>query len=315
MTATSAKPVYVLAGQDAYLRRQSRRALMVDLLGPEPSDLAVVDVDSTAELSAVLDELRTAPFLAERRLVFVEGADKFITQHAEALTRYLGAPASTGALVLIANAWPPSSGRAKGKGKDEDVEEEKPSASLQTIKALIAAVTAKGAVIDCSPPAAGTLPAWIVQQAQRLGKTIDPKAASQLAQCVGPDMARLENELEKLALYAGQRPAITDKDVAKVVVGSTREVSFFDLPNALQRGDVKNALAILDSSMGTRGNEFLVLGQIRWHLRKMASSPPNPRRGRKSDSDLRATLDADLAIKSGADALTTMQMLVMKLCR
>lgn len=44
---------------------------------------------TTAELASVLDDLRTLPFLSERRLVLVREADKFISLYREAVSRIM----------------------------------------------------------------------------------------------------------------------------------------------------------------------------------------------------------------------------------
>ena len=56
------------------------------------------------------------------------------------------------------------------------------------------------------------------------------------------------------------------------------------------------------------GEEFRVLGMIAWHLRRSAG------RTGGSAGDFRTVLTADLALKTGAPPLATMQLLVARLC-
>jgi len=228
------KCVYVLHGPDDYLRRQHRREIVQALLPDGQTELAVVHLDASAELSEVLDELRTAPFLAPRRIVIITDADKFVTRHRAALEKYLAGPAPAGSLILIVNTWQP---RWK-------------------LAALAARV---GEVIDCSPPSPASLPRWIVRVAEARGKRISGDDAALLAAWVGNDLARLDGEIEKLALYVGSRRTITGEDLAAVVAAAAGPVAFA-LTNALAAGDPAAALAALDDLMTQPGEAYRVLG-------------------------------------------------------
>ena len=57
------------------------------------------------ELSEVLDELRTLPFLAEKRVVVLKDADKFVSEHRAALENYFDEPSKTGVLILTVEKW------------------------------------------------------------------------------------------------------------------------------------------------------------------------------------------------------------------
>jgi len=292
------KCVYVLHGQDDYLRRHHRRRIIESVLPGEQVRMAVADLDASAELAQVLDELRTAPLLAPCRVVVVGDADKFVTRHRGALEQYLAQPAPTGSLMLMVKSWPARTKLAK----------------------LAARV---GETIDCSPPPQSSLPRWVARLAQTRGKRMSSNCAAGLVEQVGSDLARLDSEIEKLALYVGRRQTITDNDVAAVVAATAGPVAFA-LSNAIAAGDTAGALHALDQLMPRRDQAQPVLGLIAWQLRK-SSHPRPPRwspagRGhaakpRRTARDSRRVLGADLAIKTGADPLTTLQLLIARLCQ
>ena len=66
-------PLYVLCGDEAFLKRQVLLALRARVLGPDEDgqSLAIYPGDK-AEFAAVFDELQTAPFFAPRRIVVVD---------------------------------------------------------------------------------------------------------------------------------------------------------------------------------------------------------------------------------------------------
>ncbi|HET6428775.1 MAG TPA: DNA polymerase III subunit delta [Phycisphaerae bacterium] len=289
------KPVYVLHGTDGYLRRRCRADLLRRLLGPEEQDLAVTEFDADAELSEVLDELRTAPLLAGRRVVVIRDADAFVQRYRGKLKEYLEAPSRNGSLILIVATW---DARAH----------------------LTKRVAEIGETFDCSSPPASRLPGWIAKASKERGKPITPDAAKALAAWVGADLAALDSEIEKLCLYAADRAEVTAEDVAAVVVASAGPEPFA-LTNAIEAGDRRGALEALGAMMTVRGEEFRALGMIGWMLRS-ALSGQSGYRGRRPPASptavvrkFRHALRADLAMKSGANPLTTMQLLVSNLCR
>ncbi len=293
MSDAPGKPVYVLYGADPYLRQLSRRKIIARFTAEADPQLVVSEFDASAALADVLDALRTAPLLAPRRLVIVQDADPFVSAHRDALEEYLSGPAPTGSLLLVVDSWPP-----------------------QTRLAGLARRI--GEVTECAAPAESDLPRWIVQAGQSRSKQITDDAAGLLAEWIGPDLGRLDSEIEKLSLYVGARRGITVEDVHAVVM-ATAGAAKFALSNALSAGDVGAALQAMDKMLTRRGEEFRVLALIGWQLRREhgrgglgwrrpAAGTLHVRRG------LRELLRTDLAMKTGADPLTSMQVLITRLC-
>src|SRR5208337_5323810 len=76
------KPVYVVYGDDVYLRREVSAAIPRSVLGAEADELAVSRFEGdAASLADVMDELRTLPFFSRRRIVVVTAADPFVTRY------------------------------------------------------------------------------------------------------------------------------------------------------------------------------------------------------------------------------------------
>ena len=310
------KPVYVLFGDDEYLRDHHRKRIVAAALGDADPQLCISHFESDAELATVLDELRTLPFLAPHRVVIVSPADPFISAYRASLETYMESPSATGTLLLLAASWPGNTRLAK----------------------LVAKI---GEAHDCSVPENENLTRWVIQRSGKKGKTMSADAAEMLAQWVGRDLAALDSEIEKVCVYAADRADITEKDVADLVV-ATAGPGAFDLTNCITTGDAAGALKALGGMMTRRGDEFKVLGMIGWHLRRTLSAQqalqagqnewtalgrmPNEqkkpfmemlrRRGLgKILNDFRRMLKADLAMKSGTEPQVAMQELVVALCR
>jgi DNA polymerase-3 subunit delta len=312
------KLVYVLVGEDAFLRDQHRARIVNSALGDADPQLclSILDGDADLELATVLDELRTLPFLAPRRIVIVRQADDFITAHREGLERYVQEPCSSATLILLA-------------------------ATCKTNTKLHKLVQKVGRIIDCSWPQDAKLGRWLADAAAKRKKKFDPAAAEMLAEWIGNDLAALDGEIEKLSLHAGSRDTITMEDVSAVVTATTGPVAFA-LTNAITRADAPGALKALYGMLQSRGEEFRVLGSLAWHLRRGLASGQKLRAGQPPDKalpgmpaqekqaflemirrrgpsglmrDLRRLLRADLAMKTGADPVATLHDVVAGLCR
>ncbi len=91
--------------------------------------------------------------------------------------------------------------------------------------------------------------------AARAGFRIDDAALDLLVEALAADIARIAVEIEKLALYAGNRTVTVD-DIS-ALVPDARATTIFALVNALGRRDRARALEALDTL--TREGEYLPL--------------------------------------------------------
>src|SRR5262249_325355 len=132
-----------------------------------------------ADFAAIVDELNTLPFLCPRRLVIVDNAEPFVTKYRALLEKYVAEPSPYGVLVLDVKSF---------------------AANPRLHKLVPAAGN-----ITCKAPAVYKLPDWCVRwSAARYGKKLPAAAARLLVEMVGGDMGLLDQELAKLAIYAGK---------------------------------------------------------------------------------------------------------------
>src|SRR5262249_16851280 len=90
------RPVYVLHGDEDFLKRQVLAALRERVLGGDADAMGLSTHEGDeVEFSTVRGELETLPFLSLRRLVAVHNADKFVTEHRAALEKYVAHPSAT----------------------------------------------------------------------------------------------------------------------------------------------------------------------------------------------------------------------------
>lgn len=223
----TAPPIVILFGDEAHEKCAALDRVLNDLLPPEVDRafaLTTYDASQSEEqggptVAGVLDDLATLPFLANRRVVLVRDADRFISAARESLEKYLSNPAPTGTLVLECRSFP------------------------KTTRLYKAAAAKGGELIECRKLTGRALVDFVVDQARVHRKRLAPDAANRLCELIGQDQGLLAMEVEKLALYAGERPDITAADVAELV-GQTREEKIFAVADAAAIGRLPEALTL-----------------------------------------------------------------------
>ncbi len=204
-------PVVALLGDDSFLQLQ----FLAEILRQAGPDAARVDFDGDrAELAAVLDEVRSFAMFGGRKVVVVSPAEPFVKRYRDALVDYVTG-AGDGATLVLRLAAEPTSTR------------------------LYKAIAKVGRIDKCDPPK--DLAKWIVERGKGAhGLAVQADAARVLADHVGDDLAKLDNELAKLALSVDDavvRPA----DVA-AGVAFQREQQLSEMVNALAAGRTADAV-------------------------------------------------------------------------
>ncbi len=90
----------------------------------------------------------------------------------------------------------------------------------------------------------GDLNRWISERAGAKGGAIQPAAVTLLAAYVGNDLRLLDQELEKLLIYAGPRHAVSEDDVRRMVPAAA-QTSIFEMVDAVAARDSRSALRLL----------------------------------------------------------------------
>jgi DNA polymerase-3 subunit delta len=240
------QPIIVLFGDEGFLLRRCREAVIARALGDADPEFALaVYPGDGADFAEVRTEVETLPFLAPVRIVLIEAADKFITEHREKLEHYAAKPSKSGVLILEAKTFPETTKLAKAL----------PDA----------------AKIACKSPAPYKLPEWTIGWAKSAhGKTLSRDAATMLFERVGPQMGLLASEIDKLANAVGDKSEITAADVDRLVARS-READVFRILNAIGDGQPAVALGVLNELFEAGEAPLGILGAMTWQLRKLAA--------------------------------------------
>jgi len=244
-------PIYVFFGDDDQVKREKISAARKHLVGDGDPGMCLSEYDGDdagIDLARVLDELRTLPFLAPRRVVVLHKADGFLTKYRSELEKYLEDPSPCGVLVLVPNTF------------------------LATTR-LYKAIDALGGIRKCEKPKGrSAVLERLHQLASALGKRLEPAAADNLLDAVGEEPALLQAELEKLSTYVGDKPTIVAADVEELTADN-RTAAVFELSDALASGKPGRALSVVHSMCtADKRSPYAIVGYLVRHLRRLASA-------------------------------------------
>lgn len=209
------KPVYLLYGEEDYLKNQYKNRMKQAIL----PDGDTMNFSSYAgkgiDVRQIIDQAETLPFFAERRLILVEQSGFFKNACPE-LADYLPQMPEETILIFVED-------EVDKRGK------------------MFKAVRQKGRVVELARQDERTLQAWILGLLKKERRNITGDALRLFMEKAGDDMENIANELEKLLSYTYGKDSIEADDV-RAVCTVTTESRIFDMIRALAEKRQKEAL-------------------------------------------------------------------------
>jgi DNA polymerase-3 subunit delta len=238
--------IYVIAGKEDSLVRAQCQELLDSLLEPSQKTTGLFNADpASTTVTDILDELRTTPFLTDKRVVVVKQADDFVSQNRQWLEKYFDAPCPTGRLILTVKNWDARTKLAKKLPK-------------------------AGKLISITKPKPGQLPERLVKYANdAYGKKISRESAELLVELTGDELGRLYSEIDKLALFVNKEKIITQKHIESLI-GHNRLFNAFSVIDSIIAGDAGIAVERLRRMFEEdKSSEYTVIGAFAYHFRRM----------------------------------------------
>ena len=215
-------PAYLIAGTDT-AKIDSTRARLRARAETEGGAAALEVFDSGAgrgapDSDALVAAIPAMSLAVSRRYLLVDGAERWREAQQRDVVAALAAMPPDLTVVLIARGKPPAP--------------------------LSKAVTsAGGEVLEFEAPRARELPRRLVDGAHGRGFRLAPAAARVLIERMGSSQVRLENELDRLALWAGPDGEVGEGDLESMIA-DTSETAAWSLSDALLERDAARALEI-----------------------------------------------------------------------
>jgi DNA polymerase III subunit delta len=217
------RPLYLISGTDG-AKIEATRSRLRARAEREGGDGALEVFEPSEgrgapDHEALLAAIPAMSLMGTRRYLLADGVEKWRDKQLGAVAAAIGGelpPDLT--LVLIARA----------------------KASAKLLKAV---KSAKGEIHSFEAPKARDMPRVLVGDAQRLGFKLEPAAARLLVERMGAEPLRLRNELERLALWAGDSGQVTAADI-EGMIADTSEAAVWTLSDAVVEGDAATALRV-----------------------------------------------------------------------
>lgn len=221
-------PVYIIAGEDIYLKRQALDRIIKATVEPD-DEMNLIKYEYGVDLQEVYDEINGFPLMADRKCVVLkdfdtEDADK---TEFEKLLALASEPCETTVFVIyFGSAEPDLIKSAKFK------------------KLVSAAEGAGGAFVKLDYKTPEELVRWLSASAKKQGCLLSPQNARYITEICSLDISVLTRELTKLCTFVGSGE-ITKEVIDKVCVKSV-EAEVWDLSKKVLAGDSAGALNLLD---------------------------------------------------------------------
>ncbi len=212
------KPVYLLFGEEAFLKNTYKKRLKEAVVGDDTMNFACfegkgMDVDEMIRLAD------TMPFFAEHRMILAEDSG-FFKSASEALVKYLPEMPDTTCLVFV------------------ESEVDKRNKLYKKVKSL-------GYAAEMARQSPAQLGKWAGGILAKEGKKITNRTMELFISMVGDDMENIRMELEKLISFTMGRDVVAEEDIKAVC---TMRVSsrIFEMVAAIANRQTRKAMDLYE---------------------------------------------------------------------
>ena len=211
------KQIYLLYGEERYMKRQYKERLRKALCGDDDTMNTHFYEGKDISIGEIIDLAETLPFLAERRVIFLTDSGLF-KSGGEKMAEYLASPNETTYFVFT-------------------------ESEIDKRSKLFKTVSSRGYAAEFAIQDENTLKRWVAGVLAKDNKKISEGTVQLLLSKTGTDMDNIQSELEKLICYCMERDVVTSEDVEAIC---TTRISnhIFDMINAIADRQQKRALEL-----------------------------------------------------------------------
>jgi DNA polymerase-3 subunit delta len=247
------RPVYLVVGEERFVvddvvQAVREAAASSTAVGFNDDRFTAGETDAEAVVAAA----RTMPMMAPCRIVTVSGierweqrggGDKSARGPLDVLADYAQDPSPSTVLLVLGS-------------------------KLHGQRRLMKHAKKHGYLVSCPPLTRRDLPGWIQRAARERGHSMASHVAEALAELVGPELGPVDDALERLSLYVGDKADITEEALTQVVT-RVRQDTVWQLVDALGRRRLGQALASLADAYDPRDGGLRLLGAVAWSVRQL----------------------------------------------
>lgn len=259
------KPAYLVAGEEPLLVMEAADAIRARARTQGYLEREVLEAETGFDWDAFAMSCASLSLFSSRRLIDLRlPSGKPGTQGAEAIQGFLRAPPPDTILLVTAATW----------SKAHEVE-------------WVRALEQVGAFFPAWPLKEEQRHTWILHRAAKSGLRLQPDAAQALMERTEGNLLAAAQELDKLALLAGDHPI--DAETLAAWVSDHARFDVFRMLDAALSGDAARALRI-SRSLQAEGEQLpALIGWISHQLQLLVRMAQQVRSGKSIDQVLRGT--------------------------
>ncbi len=234
-------PVYLIEGEDAFLRESAVKTLQERCLTSPELNLSIFDGSFVRENpEEMIGALMQYPFMSEKRVVVVRDYNPTATDlKNKAIRGYFESPVDTSLLIIVNNDS---------------------CASLKKFDCIT--------VVDCGKATMETLVRYIQITLKKNNLIITTKNAQLLADYCKLEMTKISGEVEKLIAYCFGNAEVTEEDIEELVI-KENDYQIYELTEQIARKNNAKAYAILADMLSKSNDHNRIFTSIYYHFRKL----------------------------------------------
>lgn len=209
--------IYLLYGEESYLRRQYRDNLRNALIPSDDTMNISMFSGKDINVNEVADLTGTMPFFAERRVIIIENSG-WLKNGNERMLEIVKTIPDTTVVIMV----------------EQEVDKR---------SKLFKAIGSAGYAALCEMQDEATLKKWILGLLKKENKLITADALNLLLDRTGTNMENIRKEVEKLICYKYYDEGITARDVEALCVVQVQN-KIFEMVESVARKEQKRALEL-----------------------------------------------------------------------
>ncbi len=233
---------YLVYGHDEYIKSETVRRAVERFMPREQAGFGIHhQLGNQTDTASILHSVQAIPMLGERVAVVIHDAHKLASAHKARLPDRLDDVAGPSLLIFVG---PPEIDRRTRFYKW---------------------FTDAGRAVACEPLTASKAAAFAQRKLKAAGRKAAPGAMARLLDLTGNDAGALASEIEKLALFVGERDTVEVPDI-DTVAGHTAGAHVADLVPPLLAGDRPRALSLVRRLVAAGIDPAGLLGRLAMHF-------------------------------------------------
>lgn len=234
--------VYLLYGDEAYLRNQYRDKLISALVNDGDTMNYSSYSGKDLPIGDIIDIAETMPFLAERRVILIEDSSLFGAKGgSDELSDYIKQIPESTCMIF----------------SEENVDKR---------SKLFKAVNSVGYASLFETPTPEVLSKWVQSILRAENKQITRQALDDLLENSGNDMMMIKSELDKLIAYTLYKDGITSSDIEAICIPQI-ENKIFNMLDYMMAHRTGAALSVYSDLLKLREAPAKILSAIEYQLR------------------------------------------------